>query len=56
LGDPSFDRSGVGSVIAAIAAAVENALAPFGVRIAQVPINPQRLVELLGPHALGRMA
>jgi hypothetical protein len=34
--------------------AVENALEPFGVHIAEAPITPQRIVELLGEHALGR--
>ena len=40
--------------IAAIASAVENALAPFDVKVSEVPISPQRIVELLGEHALGR--
>jgi hypothetical protein len=35
-------------------AAVENALEPFGVRIAEAPITPQRIVELLGEAAKGR--
>ena len=38
----------------ASSSAVENALAPFGVRIAEAPITPQRIVELLGEAALGR--
>ena len=49
--------AGEGGTIAAIAAllsAVENALEPFGVHIAEAPITPQRIVELLGEHALGR--
>ena len=33
--------------IAAIVGAVENALSPFGVRIAETPITPQRIVELV---------
>jgi CO/xanthine dehydrogenase Mo-binding subunit len=33
--------------IAAIIAAVENALAPFGVKINEAPISPARIVELL---------
>src|SRR5207302_10119905 len=33
---------------AAIIAAIEDALAPFGVRIAQTPVTPQKLVELIG--------
>jgi carbon-monoxide dehydrogenase large subunit len=35
-------------VAAAVIAAVEDALAPFGVRIAQTPVTPQKLVELIG--------
>ena len=34
-------------VPAAIVSAVENALEPFGVRIAEAPITPQRIVALL---------
>ena len=33
---------------AAVISAVEDALAPFGVRIAQTPVTPQKLVELIG--------
>jgi carbon-monoxide dehydrogenase large subunit len=33
---------------AAVIAAIEDALAPFGVRIAQTPVTPQKLVELIG--------
>jgi carbon-monoxide dehydrogenase large subunit len=32
---------------AAVIAAIEDALQPFGVRIAQTPVTPQRLVELI---------
>jgi carbon-monoxide dehydrogenase large subunit len=32
---------------AAVIAAVEDALQPFGVRIAQVPVTPQKLVALI---------
>jgi aerobic carbon-monoxide dehydrogenase large subunit len=42
--------AGEGGTIAAIAAllsAVEDALAPFGVSIAEAPITPQRIVELI---------
>jgi carbon-monoxide dehydrogenase large subunit len=49
--------AGEGGTIAAIAAllsAVENALEPFGVHIAEAPITPQRIVELLGEAARGR--
>ena len=37
--------------IAALISAVENALEPFGVTIAEAPITPQRIVELLGEAA-----
>ena len=33
--------------ILAIIAAVENALEPFGVRITEFPITPQRIVRLI---------
>jgi aerobic carbon-monoxide dehydrogenase large subunit len=49
--------AGEGGTIAAIAAllsAVENALEPFGVHIAEAPITPQRIVELLAEAARGR--
>ena len=54
LGIKGAGEGGTIPAIAAIAAAVENALAPFNVRISEVPITPQRIVELLGEHALGR--
>jgi carbon-monoxide dehydrogenase large subunit len=56
LGIKGAGEGGTIPAIAAIAAAVENALSPFGVKIAEVPITPQRIVELLGEHALGRTA
>ena len=41
---------------AAVIAAVEDALTPFGVRIAQTPLPPQKLVELIaGAKAAGQM-
>jgi carbon-monoxide dehydrogenase large subunit len=33
---------------AAIMSAIEDALSPFGVRIAQTPVTPAKLVELIG--------
>jgi aerobic carbon-monoxide dehydrogenase large subunit len=33
---------------AAVISAVEDALSPFGVRISQTPVTPQKLVELIG--------
>jgi aerobic carbon-monoxide dehydrogenase large subunit len=56
LGIKGAGEGGTIPAIAAIAAAVENALSPFRVKIAEVPITPQRIVELLGDHALGRTA
>ena len=47
-------EGGTISAIGAIINAVENALSPFGVTIAEAPISPQRIVELLGKHARGR--
>ena len=54
LGVKGAGEGGTIPAIAAIVAAVENALAPFGVTITEAPITPQRIVELLGDHALGR--
>jgi len=51
LGIKGAGEGGTIPAIAAIVAAVENALAPFGVTIAEAPITPQRIVELLGEHA-----
>ena len=36
---------------AAVISAIEDALAPFGVRIAQTPVTPAKLVELIGQGA-----
>jgi carbon-monoxide dehydrogenase large subunit len=54
LGIKGAGEGGTIPAIAAIVSAVENALAPFAVTIAEAPITPQRIVELLGEHALGR--
>ena len=56
LGIKGAGEGGTIPAIAAIISAVENALAPFGVTIAEAPISPQRIVELLGAAALGRTA
>ncbi len=47
LGAKGAGEGGTIPAAAAIAAAVENALAPFGVRIAMAPITPAALVALL---------
>jgi carbon-monoxide dehydrogenase large subunit len=54
LGMKGAGEGGTIPAIAAIVSAVENALAPFGVTIAEAPLTPQRIIELLGAHALGR--
>tara|TARA_R110000772_G_scaffold49123_7_gene112966 strand:+ start:58072 stop:60423 length:2352 start_codon:yes stop_codon:yes gene_type:complete len=47
LGAKGAGEGGTIPAPAAIVAAVENALAPFGVRITDCPITPQRIVELI---------
>jgi len=47
LGIKGAGESGTIPGIAALVSAVENALEPFGVRIAEAPITPARIVELL---------
>ena len=47
LGVKGVGECGVVPVTAAIASAVEDALAPFGVRIAQTPIFPAQIVKLI---------
>ena len=47
LGVKGAGEAGVIPSAAAVISAVENALEPFGVRIAQVPLMPHRLAELI---------
>ena len=47
LGVKGVGENGAIPAAAAIVSAVEDALAPFGVRIAETPITPQRIVELI---------
>jgi carbon-monoxide dehydrogenase large subunit len=47
LGAKGAGEGGTIPAAAAIISAVEDALAPFGVRIAQAPILPQRICELI---------
>ena len=54
LGMKGAGEGGTIASIAALIGAVENALGPFDVHIAEAPIMPQRLVELLGKAAFGR--
>ena len=54
IGVKGAGEGGTIPAIAAIIAAIENALIPFNVKIAEAPIAPARLVELIGqavsPH------
>ena len=47
LGIKGAGESGTIPMIAPIIAAVEDALAPFGVKITEAPITPERICELL---------
>lgn len=47
LGVKGAGEAGVIPVAAAVAQAIEDALAPFGVRIAEMPLSPNRLRQLL---------
>ncbi len=51
LGVKGVGELGVIPAAAALISAVEDALAPFGVHIAQMPITPHELVELIGKGA-----
>ncbi|MGH6771772.1 MAG: xanthine dehydrogenase family protein molybdopterin-binding subunit [Xanthobacteraceae bacterium] len=53
LGLKGAGEGGTIPAIAALVSAVEDALEPFGVRIAEAPIMPDRLVALLGKAARG---
>ena len=48
IGVKGAGEGGTIPAIAAIIAAVENALTPFNVKITEAPISPARLVELIG--------
>jgi carbon-monoxide dehydrogenase large subunit len=47
LGLKGAGEAGTIPAIATLLSAVENALEPFGVRITEAPITPQRIVALL---------
>ena len=47
IGVKGAGEGGTIPAIAAIIAAIENALSPFKVKIAEAPITPSRLVELI---------
>ena len=48
LGLKGAGEGGTIPAAAALIAAVENALEPFGIRLTGSPITPERIVELLG--------
>jgi carbon-monoxide dehydrogenase large subunit len=54
LGLKGAGEGGTIPAIAALLSAVENALTPFGVRLAEAPITPARIVALLAEAARGR--
>lgn len=54
LGLKGAGEGGTIGCIAAVVSAIENALALFGVHLTETPVEPARLVELLGEAALGR--
>jgi carbon-monoxide dehydrogenase large subunit len=54
LGVKGVGEGGTIPVAAAVIAAVEDALAPFGVRINEAPISPVRIVELIEAARQGR--
>jgi carbon-monoxide dehydrogenase large subunit len=50
LGVKGAGEGGTIPASAAIVAAIENALSPFGVKLTESPITPARIVELLRGH------
>jgi aerobic carbon-monoxide dehydrogenase large subunit len=54
LGLKGAGEGGTIPAIAALLAAVENALSPFDVHIAEAPLTPERIVALIGEAARGR--
>jgi carbon-monoxide dehydrogenase large subunit len=56
IGVKGVGEGGTILAMAAVIGAVDNALAPFGVRIREAPISPQRIIELLNEARAGRAA
>jgi carbon-monoxide dehydrogenase large subunit len=50
IGVKGAGEAGTIPAIAAIVAAIENALSPFGVKISEAPISPSRIVDLVRAH------
>ena len=53
LGVKGVGEVGVIPAAAAVISAIEDALSPFNVRIAQMPVMPHKLVELIAQGATG---
>jgi aerobic carbon-monoxide dehydrogenase large subunit len=53
LGVKGVGEVGVIPAAAAVISAIENALSPFGVHIAQIPVMPHELVDLIAQGATG---
>jgi carbon-monoxide dehydrogenase large subunit len=51
LGVKGAGEGGTNPALAAIASAVEDALRPFGVKITQIPITPEYLLDLIEKSA-----
>jgi len=49
LGVKGVGEPGAIPVAALVAEAVDDALATFGVRVRQMPLSPERILELIGP-------
>ena len=54
LGVKGVGEAGVIPVAALVAEAVEDALAPFGVRVREMPLSPDRILELIHQNGPGR--
>jgi len=54
LGVKGVGEAGVIPVAALVAEAVDDALAPFGVRVREMPLSPDRILELIHQNGLGR--
>jgi carbon-monoxide dehydrogenase large subunit len=48
IGVKGAGEGGTIPAAACVISAIEDALSPFGVRITEYPLTPQRLVELIG--------
>src|SRR5258708_29139545 len=54
IGVKGAGEGGTIPATACVISAVEDALAPLGVTLAEHPVSPQRLVELIGNAKIGR--